>query len=144
MTVCWHAWRTGDLYVPHRCQQPPGHPGPHICNCNATDNRETPMTPHPARPAYPDGYRPTRTVAELMEETDAAARADEREQVAAELADLDALTADVFGPDVPLRDRVATLVADWQDTSNMIAGGHVDTFSAGDIDLRQRDRRGIA
>ena len=102
------------------------------------------MTPHPARPAYPDGYRPTRTVAELMEETDAAARADEREQVAAELADLDALTADVFGPDVPLRDRVATLVADWQDTSNMIAGGHVDTFSAGDIDLRQRDRRGIA
>ena len=41
-------------------------------------------------------------------------------------------------------DVVATLVADWQDTSNMIAGGHVDTFSAGDIDLRQRDRRGIA
>ena len=67
------------------------------------------MTPHPARPAYPDGYRPTRTVAELMEETDAAARADEREQVAAELDDLAAMCRDA-GFTAPLRDVMAHLI----------------------------------
>ena len=65
-------------------------------------------------------------------------------EITAELVDIDAITRDVFGADVPLRDRVATLVADWRDTSAILAGGHVDTFSAGDIDLRQRDRRGLA
>ncbi len=83
------------------------------------------MTDHPARPAT---FRPTVDVRDLT----------------GELQDIDALTADVFGADVPLRDRVATLVADWQDTSAILTGGHVDTFSAGDIDLSQRDRRGLS
>ena len=39
----------------------------------------------------------------------------------AELADIDALTAEVFGGDVPLRDRVAALVADWQDSDEALA-----------------------
>ena len=60
------------------------------------------MTRHPARPA---GYRPFVDAADLT----------------AELADIDALTADVFGPDVPLRDRVATLVADWDDYTRLAA-----------------------
>ena len=77
---------------------------------------------------WAQGYRPFTTCGEIT----------------AELVDIDAITRDVFGADVPLRDRVATLVADWRDTSAILAGGHVDTFSAGDIDLRQRDRRGLA
>lgn len=75
MTVCWHWWRTGDLYVPHRCQQPQGHPGPHICNCNTTTDKETTVTPHPAKPA---GYKPFRDPAQI----EADARADERQRIA--------------------------------------------------------------
>lgn len=83
------------------------------------------MTDHPARPA---GYRPFVDASDLT----------------GELQDIDRLTRDVFGADVPLHDRVAVLVADWQDTTAILNGGHVDTFSASDIDLRQRDRRGLS
>ena len=80
MTVCWHWWRTGDLYVPHRCQQPQGHPGPHICNCNTTTDKETTVTPHPAKPA---GYKPFRDPAQI----EADARADERARITVWLID---------------------------------------------------------
>lgn len=56
----------------------------------------------------------------------------------AELADIDDLTADVFGADVPLRDRVAVLVADWQDSTELLTNLNPDTAD------RQADRRGIA
>ena len=56
----------------------------------------------------------------------------------AELADIDDLTAEVFGADVPLRDRVATLVADWQDSTELLTNLNPDTAD------RQADRRGIA
>lgn len=77
------------------------------------------MTQHPARPA---GYRPTIDVADLRDE----------------LADIDTLTADLFGPDVPLRDRVATLVADWQDTTTVLTA---TTHAWGDAVRRQEQRR---
>ena len=97
-------------------------PGPHRCNCTAkTDNtdREIDMTIHPARP---QGYRPFTTCGEIT----------------AELVDIDAITRDVFGPDVPLRDRVATLVADWQDSTVLLDDMDPDTVD------RQAARRGLA
>lgn len=78
------------------------------------------MTPHPARPF-----------------TDPA-------DLRSELDDIDTLTRDVFGPDVPLRDRVATLVADWQDTTILARkrGAYRDRVDATE---RQYDRhRGLA
>ena len=77
------------------------------------------MTPHPARPK---GCRPFVTCGEIT----------------AELVDIDAITRDVFGPDVPLRDRVATLVADWQDSTVLLDDTDPDTVD------RQAARRGLA
>ena len=68
------------------------------------------------------GYRPFTTCGEIT----------------AELVDIDAITRDVFGPDVPLRDRVATLVADWQDSTVLLDDMDPDTVD------RQAARRGLA
>ena len=65
----------------------------------------------------------------------------------AELADIDALTAEVFGGDVPLRDRVATLVADWDDNNEAVAcykDAIVVEARALTVTRRVHQRRGIA
>ena len=62
----------------------------------------------------------------------------------AELADIDALTADVFGDDVPLMDRVATLVADWDDRTALIDSGHGYIDNRGDVVRDTYYRRGLA
>lgn len=80
------------------------------------------MTTHPA---LPKGYRPFTDAADLT----------------AELAAIDQLTADVFRVDVPLRDRVATLVADWRDTTTVLSS--TNTWHVG-IAKRQQSRRGLA
>ena len=59
-------------------------------------------------------------------------------EITAELVDIDAITRDVFGADVPLRDRVATLVADWQDSTVLLDDMDPDTVD------RQAARRGLA
>ena len=61
----------------------------------------------------------------------------------AELADIDAMTAEVFGGDVPLRDRVATLVADWQDTTTAFGWLWNDDLDMHALTLVQKNRRGL-
>lgn len=64
-----------------------------------------------------------------------------------ELADIDAITAEVFGADVPLRDRVATLVADWQDGDAVVMCHKLIALSesaASAANRRVYERRGIA
>jgi hypothetical protein len=78
------------------------------------------MTPHPARPRH--------------QWTDTAALRDE-------LVDIDNLTRDLFGPDVPLRDRIATLAAQWSD---IIDWYHTDDEqAAGQAWKRISDRAGL-
>lgn len=80
------------------------------------------MTLHPAiRPAV---YRPFTDPATLV----------------AELDDIDMMTRAIWDGGVPLRDRVATLVADWQDTT--VGLGNI-AYPV-EIDVRQELRRGEA
>ena len=65
-------------------------------------------------------------------------------ELLAELADIDALTAEVFGADAPLRDRVGTLVEDWEDTTILVDDPRFPWDDRMAADKRQTARRGIA
>lgn len=59
------------------------------------------------------------------------------------LSDIDDVTAEVFGTEIPLRDRVEMLLDDWRDTSIVLDAG--TPFEVADAaDDRSRARRGIA